>query len=45
MEPIVEDMIEVGDVIVQNLSLALDPYPRAPDAEFEEVKDDDQKSA
>lgn len=40
VEPIVEDEIEVGDVIVQNLSLALDPYPRAPEAEFEEVDDE-----
>lgn len=40
VEPIVEDAIEVGDVIVQNLALALDPYPRAPDAEFEEVDDE-----
>jgi len=40
VEPIVDDEIEVGDVIVQNLSLALDPYPRAPEAEFEEVDDE-----
>lgn len=40
VEPIVEDEIEVGDVIVQNLALALDPYPRAPKAEFEEVDDE-----
>lgn len=40
VEPIVDDEIEVGDVIVQNLSLALDPYPRAPEAEFVEVDDE-----
>ncbi|MGB0573073.1 MAG: YceD family protein [Alphaproteobacteria bacterium] len=40
VEPIVEDAIEVGDVIVQNLSLVLDLYPRAPGAEFEEVDDE-----
>ena len=40
VEPIVDDEIEVGDVIVQNLSLALDPYPRAPEAEFKEVDDE-----
>lgn len=40
VEPIVDDEIEVGEVIVQNLSLALDPYPRAPEAEFEEVDDE-----
>lgn len=40
VEPIVDDEIEVGEVIVQNLSLALDPYPRAPEAEFAEVDDE-----
>jgi len=40
VEPIADDEIEVGEVIVQNLSLALDPYPRAPEAEFEEVDDE-----
>jgi uncharacterized metal-binding protein YceD (DUF177 family) len=40
VEPIADDEIEVGDVIVQNLSLALDPYPRAPEAEFEEGDDE-----
>ena len=40
VEPIVDDEIDVGDVIVQNLALALDPYPRAPDAAFEEVDDE-----
>jgi uncharacterized metal-binding protein YceD (DUF177 family) len=40
VELIADDEIEVGDVIVQNLSLALDPYPRAPEAEYEEVDDD-----
>ncbi len=40
VEPIIEDRIEVGDVIVQNLALALDPYPRAAGAEFEEFDDE-----
>lgn len=40
IEPIHEGEIEVGDVIVQNLSLALDPYPRAPESHFEAVDDD-----
>lgn len=39
VELIVEDQIEVGDVIVQNLALALDPYPRAPEVAFEEFDD------
>ncbi len=38
-EPIRDDEIEVGEVLVQNLSLALNPYPRAPGAAFETVDD------
>lgn len=38
-EPIREDEIEVGEVLVQNLSLALNPYPRAPGVAFEAVDD------
>lgn len=38
-EPIRGDEIEVGEVLVQNLSLALNPYPRAPGATFESVDD------
>jgi uncharacterized metal-binding protein YceD (DUF177 family) len=37
VEPIIEDRIEVGEVLLQNLSLALNPYPRAPNVEFETV--------
>jgi uncharacterized metal-binding protein YceD (DUF177 family) len=40
VEPIVENEIEIGDIVVQNLALALDPYPRAPGAAFEEVDDE-----
>ena len=40
IEPIVEGEIEIGDLMVQNLALALDPYPRSPEAEFEVVDDD-----
>lgn len=29
-EPIVDGRIDVGELIVQHLSLAMDPYPRAP---------------
>jgi hypothetical protein len=39
VELIIEDQIEVGEVLLQNLSLALNPYPRAPGAEFETVDD------
>lgn len=40
LEPIAEGEIELGEMLVQNLALALDPYPRAPDAAFEAVDDD-----
>ncbi len=40
-EPIVDDEIDIGEVIVQNLALALDPYPRAAGAVFEPVDDDE----
>ena len=40
VEPIIEDEIEVGDIILQNLALTLDPYPRAPEASFEEFDDE-----
>lgn len=32
-EPIEGDSLDIGEVIAQNLSLAIDPYPRAPDAD------------
>jgi uncharacterized metal-binding protein YceD (DUF177 family) len=41
VEPITEDKIEVGEVLVQNLSLALNPYPRAPGVTFEPVDESD----
>jgi uncharacterized metal-binding protein YceD (DUF177 family) len=40
VEPIVDDEIEVGEVLVQNLSLALNPYSRAPGVAFEAVDDE-----
>ena len=40
LEPIVDDEIDVGEVLVQNLALSLDPYPRAADAVFEPVDDE-----
>lgn len=39
-EPVVDDAIEVGEIIVQNVSLALDPYPRAPGVAFEGMDDE-----
>ncbi len=40
VEAIVDGEIEIGDIVTQNLSLSLDPYPRAPGVEFEEFDDD-----
>src|SRR3546814_20303410 len=34
-EPIFGDAIDVGEAVVQQFALALDPYPRAPWAEAE----------
>jgi uncharacterized metal-binding protein YceD (DUF177 family) len=31
-EPLESDTIDIGELVAQQLSLALDPYPRAPDA-------------
>ena len=34
-----DGVIEIGEVVVESLSLALDPYPRKPGAEFHGVED------
>jgi Large ribosomal RNA subunit accumulation protein YceD len=34
-----DGVIELGEVVVESLSLALDPYPRKPGAEFHGVED------
>ena len=34
-EPIEGDSVDIGELVSQHLSLALDPYPRAEDAELE----------
>lgn len=34
-EPIEGDSVDIGELVAQHLSLALDPYPRAEDAELE----------
>jgi uncharacterized metal-binding protein YceD (DUF177 family) len=31
VEPLVDDVIDIGEVVAQQLALALDPYPRSPD--------------
>jgi len=40
IDPLEEGMIELGEVVVESLSLALDPYPRKPGAEFHSPSDD-----
>jgi uncharacterized metal-binding protein YceD (DUF177 family) len=39
-EPIEDGRIDLGEWVAQHLSLALDPYPRAPDAVFKSPADD-----
>lgn len=34
-EPIEDGVIDVGEVVAEQLALAIDPFPRAPDAAFE----------
>jgi hypothetical protein len=36
-EPIIDGMIDLGELVTQYLSLALDPYPRAPGVGFDPV--------
>ncbi len=31
-EPLIGDSIDIGEIVAEELALALDPYPRAPDA-------------
>lgn len=40
-EPIKGGRLELGELVAQHLSLALDPYPRKPGAEFRGVADAD----
>lgn len=32
-EPLTGDVLDIGELVAEELSLALDPYPRSPDAE------------
>lgn len=36
-EPLVDGRIPVGEMVAQHLALAIDPYPRAPDAVLEDA--------
>lgn len=44
-EPIEGDSIDLGELVAQHLSLALDPYPRAPDADQQLPLPGDDKPA
>jgi uncharacterized metal-binding protein YceD (DUF177 family) len=39
VEPLDDGMIDIGEAVAQQLSLALDPFPRAPGASLEEETD------
>ena len=41
-DPIVEGIIDVGEAVAEHVALALDPYPRAPDAELPEIGQEDE---
>ncbi len=34
-DPIIDGVIDIGEAVAEHLALALNPFPRAPDAEFE----------
>lgn len=38
-EPIVNGRIDIGELAAQHLSLALDPYPRSPNAAFDPIQE------
>ena len=38
VEPLEGDRLDLGELVAQHLSLALDPYPRRPGAQFEPVQ-------
>jgi uncharacterized metal-binding protein YceD (DUF177 family) len=39
IEPLDDGMIDIGEAVAQQLSLSLDPFPRAPGASLEEAAD------
>ena len=42
-EPIVDDQIDLGELVTQHLSLAINPYPHAEGVEYEYGDDDPKK--
>jgi hypothetical protein len=45
VDPLEEGTIDLGEPIIESLSLALDPYPRKPGAEFHDIADDSNPAA
>lgn len=45
VEPLVDGRIDLGELVVQHLSLALDPYPQRPGAQPPKVIEDADKSS
>jgi uncharacterized metal-binding protein YceD (DUF177 family) len=45
MEPILDGTIDLGELVAQNLGIALDPYPRKPGVGFVEAAYGDAKAA
>lgn len=43
-DPVEGNAIDIGEAVAEHLSLALDPFPRAPGAEFEPPPDDQAPS-
>lgn len=43
-EAIIDGKIDLGELAAQQLSLAIDPYPRAGDADLEQLRDEAAKS-
>lgn len=43
-ESIIDGKIDLGELVAQQLSLALDPYPRAPDADLEQIRGEAAKN-
>ena len=39
-EPVIGDAIDLGEAVVQHFAMALDPYPRCPDASIEALEAD-----
>ena len=43
-EPLIDNRIDLGELTTQHLSLALDPYPRSPDIDFEDHIEEDEEA-